>query len=268
MYELAICAIFNQEYRYLPEWVDWHAAQGASHFFLYQHDPNPLNVEKISKKHAQLITLIDWRKDKSDLIQRRAYNHCLQRYAHTCKWLMVLDIDEFLMPADPKREHNALEVLRRHFTQDVAAIEIKVYNFGHKPHMEPPPIGSIIDCFRYVSNRGGWEKSMINGREAKKIQFISAHWISGGRKHKDKGKFFRINHYITKSVKEYKERGELWLRRKKQKNRGGFQFNTDNDRRFNFANAIRYSDRLDITGQIAKNEVHNKLTDFTYSNNL
>ncbi|KIC71456.1 glycosyltransferase family 92 protein, partial [Candidatus Protochlamydia amoebophila] len=34
---LAICTLFQNESKYLPEWIEFHENQGVSHFFLYNH---------------------------------------------------------------------------------------------------------------------------------------------------------------------------------------------------------------------------------------
>jgi hypothetical protein len=259
MFDLAICAIFNNEYSYLPEWVDWHVAQGVQHFFLYQHDPRHIDIDLVSLKHKALITLVDWRHIKNNNIQRRAYNHCLKHHAKKTNWVMVLDVDEFLMATHPDRDGTALCVLKKHFAQDVAGIEIKVYNYGHKPHDVPPKSGSIIDAYKHIGH-GGWEKTMVNGQEASKITFNSAHWVTGGRKHKDLGKFFRINHYFTKSVQEFRNRGRLWKNSKGE----GASFNNYNKTRLIDKNAIAYACKVDLAGIEARELVKTTLTDVTY----
>lgn len=36
-YELAICAIFQDEAAYLKEWIEFHKLVGVQHFYLYNH---------------------------------------------------------------------------------------------------------------------------------------------------------------------------------------------------------------------------------------
>lgn len=58
---LAVCALFRNEARYLDEWVRFHHAMGAQHFFLYDNnsddDPRSVLAPFID---AGGVTLIPW----------------------------------------------------------------------------------------------------------------------------------------------------------------------------------------------------------------
>src|SRR5438105_2354115 len=105
----ALCGVFHTEYDYLPEFVDWWVWQGVRKFVLYQNDPGPLDVARVSTRWAHLIELVDWRdhsltkaeKMKSGGIQRSAYDHYLEKHAGKTAWTAIVDIDEFMMPKTP-----------------------------------------------------------------------------------------------------------------------------------------------------------------------
>ncbi|NIP55441.1 MAG: glycosyltransferase family 92 protein, partial [Phycisphaerae bacterium] len=108
---LAIVAIFRGEDPYLWEWLDFHLLMGVEHFFLYDN-----GLEESSQKLLQpyidagLVTHIPW-PDLPGLrnynwagphtlsIQQLAYGHCVRYFRRNFKWLMQLDLDEFMFPA-------------------------------------------------------------------------------------------------------------------------------------------------------------------------
>lgn len=101
-YELAVCAIFQDDAKYIPEWIEFHKAQGVEHFFLY----NNLSTDDF---HRYLdpyvasgdIDLIEWPRQQEsigqwNMIQCAAYKDCLAKNVKTCKWIAFIDTDEFL----------------------------------------------------------------------------------------------------------------------------------------------------------------------------
>ncbi len=139
-YELAVCAIFRNEARFMREWIEFHKLMGVQHFYLYNNesDDNYLNVLKPYIKQGT-VTLTDW----TDMVvksirpltneayedtcfegfsedfatgsrltvsnQIAAYNHCLKSVESKVKWLAVIDLDEFLFPV---QKNNLLEFLK------------------------------------------------------------------------------------------------------------------------------------------------------------
>lgn len=102
-YEVSVCAMFQNEAKYLKEWLEFHKLVGVEHFYLY----NNLSTDNFRLVLAPYIkskevTLIEW-PYKSDTgswlqIQIDCYSDVLKRAAYKTKWLACLDVDEFLMP--------------------------------------------------------------------------------------------------------------------------------------------------------------------------
>ena len=106
-YDLAICAIFQNDAKYIPEWIEFHHRQGVQHFFLYNNlrEDNP---ESYLKPYIDigLVEVIDWSYTYEDCdwnnMQLNAYNDCLSNNKKYCKWIAFLDTDEFLFSPDFK----------------------------------------------------------------------------------------------------------------------------------------------------------------------
>ena len=101
-YDLAICAIFQNDAKYLPEWIEFHQRQGVEHFYLYNNRSED-NYEEILAPyiHARVVDLYDWDYGYSTEqewipIQCGAYLDCVKKTKKTVKWIAFLDTDEFL----------------------------------------------------------------------------------------------------------------------------------------------------------------------------
>lgn len=102
---LAICCIFRDEAKYLPEWIEFHEAQGVEHFFLYNNlsTDNYLNILQ-PWVISGMVETIEWPFECKNVddwipIQIAAYMDGIER-AKDYQWCAFLDADEFLFSLD------------------------------------------------------------------------------------------------------------------------------------------------------------------------
>lgn len=106
-YDLAVCAIFQNEAAYLREWIEFHKLTGVKHFYLYTNLSSD-KFYKVLKPYIKSgeVDLFEWDyKTISDgsnwtRIQTMAYTHALNISKKEAKWLAILDTDEFLFPVE------------------------------------------------------------------------------------------------------------------------------------------------------------------------
>ena len=107
-YELSVLAIFQNEDRFLKEWLDFYRVLGVDHFYLYNNlsDDNYLEVLQPYVK-AGLVELFDWpfasqpgSESDWNRIQSAAYLEGLRRAKGQSKWVAIVDTDEFLFPVN------------------------------------------------------------------------------------------------------------------------------------------------------------------------
>jgi len=144
MYDLAICAIFQNESPYLAEWLEFHAIVGVQHFFLYDHlsTDNP-SIVLNPYLHRGDVTLIPWSyptldHPEWDALQRRAYEDAVQRTQDKTRWLAFLDIDEFLFPV---QEDNLVDFLRSY--EGVSGVCVNWQMYGTSK-MTTIPAGRLL----------------------------------------------------------------------------------------------------------------------------
>lgn len=101
-WELAIAAMFQDEARWLKEWLEYHLLTGVQHFYLYNNLSKD-NYQDVLRSYVAsgVVDLIEWPYvggNTYDAVQCDAYRDALGRARNTAKWLALIDVDEFLVP--------------------------------------------------------------------------------------------------------------------------------------------------------------------------
>lgn len=109
-YNLSVCAVFKNEAPYLKEWIEYHKLVGVDHFYLYSNLSSD-SFRKVLSPYIKnkMVTLIQWpdhlgpMADSGDIwslsTQVTAYENAIKWKAlNETKWLIILDVDEYLVP--------------------------------------------------------------------------------------------------------------------------------------------------------------------------
>lgn len=106
-YDLAICAVFQNEADYLREWIEFHKLVGVKHFYLYNNLSNDTYYQVLGPYiQSGEVELIEWgyntNPDGSNwsTIQLMACHHAINLSKNAVKWLAIIDTDEFLFPVE------------------------------------------------------------------------------------------------------------------------------------------------------------------------
>lgn len=111
-WELAIAAMFQDEARWLKEWLEYHLLTGVQHFYLYNNLSKD-NYQDVLRPYIDrgVVELNEWpyvSGNTYDAAQCEAYCDALSRARNTVKWLALIDVDEFLVPV---RDADLISVL-------------------------------------------------------------------------------------------------------------------------------------------------------------
>lgn len=124
---LVACA--RWESRYIVEWLTYHRSVGIEHVYLYCNDDQPDELYSKVLPFVQgadpFVTFIYY---NFVGLQFQMYFHFFRNYSHETKWLMFLDIDEFICI----RELNNVPKFVDSFDPSVEAIYFNWCSFGHK----------------------------------------------------------------------------------------------------------------------------------------
>lgn len=244
-YFLCIVAIFKNEESYINEWIDHHRNQGVDHFYLYCNDPNFNKYNIIGND----ITIIDWTNkinmEDGNSIQKQAYYDCVKKYSNDTKYLMLLDIDEFLFPEN--KNIKSIDIIKNYPKNDkIISIRVPRYDYGSNGH-KIKPNGNIVDNYKKREKICSSFKTIINTKYINKnIRFYKVHdfqysnydgkiynknfnydlgYPSGCYKNFINESGLMIKHYFTKSFEEYIDRCNMW--KNGGVNAGGFRKDCD-----------------------------------------
>tara|TARA_Y100001970_G_scaffold186363_1_gene226662 strand:+ start:6551 stop:7531 length:981 start_codon:yes stop_codon:yes gene_type:complete len=210
-FNFVIHSIFKNERPFIKEWLDWHlfCLEGVNHIYLYQNGDDA-RTREIIKPYIDrgLVTLVKYnhiRKEGKGLYikpQHLCKNHCVDNYGKEYKWILHIDIDEFLVPTYGDNNINKLFELYG----DKDHIAIKRVNFGsnnYKKHQE-----SVLLSYTKREKKYSSIKSIAKTNNIKDILQKSCHkWeMNTNNRSTCKNKYFQLNHYYTKSLEDYLKR--------------------------------------------------------------
>lgn len=168
VYEVAVCAIFQNEAPYLKEWIEFHKLQGVEHFYLYNNNSEDNFLEVLYPyRVSNEVTLVRWPftydyadHDKWIDIQSSAYMHCITTYGEETKWVAAIDIDEFLFCPNGESLPNFLESYKEY-----GGLCVNWLKFGTSGVEDIPPGVCMIELLVHRSensfSENKWIKSIV-----------------------------------------------------------------------------------------------------------
>ena len=215
-YRLAIVAIAKNEGDYLEEWLDYYKSVGVSHIYIYDNDSCD-NTEDICNKYPNFVT---YNKIKGKKRQCDAYNDALNRYGKLCKYMAMIDCDEFIFA--PPTNDNVVQKIEKNFLLDnrVGGLVINWEIFGSSNFIKKP-FGKVTDNFLYRASDDFEKNKHVKTicMPQKVIGFVNPHYaiylpnyfavneenevVKGAFTKEVHNRILRINHYFTKSKEEF-----------------------------------------------------------------
>lgn len=148
-HQLSVMAIFQNEDRFLKEWIDYHRLQGVEHFYLYNNLSTDDYLEVLQPYlDAGTVELHDWPfagkpGDQAEWtqVQSAAYRDGLARMQGRTKWAAIIDTDEFILPLSAP---NLIEWLASY--EDCSGILVNWQVFGTSNVERVPDDGLMIEA--------------------------------------------------------------------------------------------------------------------------
>jgi hypothetical protein len=144
-YTLSVCSIFKNEAKFLKEWIEYHRLIGVDHFYLYNVASKDQSIKVLQPYIKKgIVSLINWydlpSHEKSHAtwalaLQIPAYEHAVKyKAAKDTKWLVFLEIDEFLVP----QQADKISDLLKNY-EEYPGIILKSDYFDASIPLLPPP---------------------------------------------------------------------------------------------------------------------------------
>jgi glycosyltransferase involved in cell wall biosynthesis len=253
---LAICAVIQNEGRYLEEWIAFHILQGVSEFVLYD-DGSDDHTSQILERIGRFskITIIPWKFPGGtfDAWQQHAYADCVARLAGQVDYVAFIDIDEFLF----SRNGGGLPRALSNFTKEISAIAVNQRIFGSAALTEDDGglvTSRFIHCTTSDHHENHWFKSIARLGKIKAIESVHSvlptdglYVLNDGQSLVRNGPFpglaahvgegdICLHHYMLKSLSEYRTKQKRWAG-KGMEERFGESYFFDRDSA-SYANAV------------------------------
>ncbi len=202
-YELSVCAIFQNEARFMKEWLDFYRLAGVEHFWLYNNDSTDEYAEVLEPYIKDgIVELIYWPNITPDVpfpfgCQSSAYSDAVNRAKEKTEWLIMIDLDEFIFP---RKGTSIINVIKKHY-KDESGVYIYWQKFGTSHVQQILPNEVMIEKLTWKANEGDdcnkWYKTIFRPKAVKKVEnphlpcYIEKMPV-------DATKRFQLNHYWTR----------------------------------------------------------------------
>jgi len=134
MYYLSVGAMFKNERNGIVEWIKHYLHHGVEHFYLINDGSTDDTVAQIQEYIDKgLITLFNVEEPYYLGRQRNLYNRHILPCIKQTKWLMMVDLDEYVWS---RQSINLLYVLKS--AEHLAQIQIRELLFGSNGHEQQP----------------------------------------------------------------------------------------------------------------------------------
>ncbi|GHV82027.1 hypothetical protein AGMMS49991_05850 [Spirochaetia bacterium] len=244
--ELSIVAIARNEAPYISEWIEYHKLVGVEKFYIYDNKSDD-NLKEVLNSYIEDGTVIytyfpgDGKPGFTQ--QHLCYIDAIRNYKHQTRWLAIIDLDEFIVPVKDKTITDFLKDFT--FYSQIIMRWIIYGSSGHKTK----PDGLVIENYKNRADESDtrWTKVIVNPRSvmAPKTHacFVCGFTVDENKHIVKPEKFMdtnrpdlsmdkiRINHYYTKSLEEYLNKGKhgtLDLPRQYKRNADGFMYDDKN----------------------------------------
>lgn len=207
--EIAICSMIKDEQEYLKEWIEHHLHIGITSIYLYEDDTNNSTSHKDicdEYTNVHLAKFTDMVKPHKRMHNKQCelFNTFLNTYRDKVDYVAFIDIDEFVTFKDG---YSMADLIDECNSRGAILLPWKCY--GANGLIENPT-HKVVDTFtcEAVVNRidPNAYKSFVKVKDVEGGYMLNHHLHNmAGRFHPEciKYKKFWLNHYITKSFREY-----------------------------------------------------------------
>lgn len=215
--KIAVVAIVRDEAEYIAEWLDFHRMVGVDRFYIYDNGSKDDLLGTVEPyQQSGLVHVTRWNTfSVGTLCQELSYAHAIRNCDTDVKWLIFIDIDEFLFS-----ETN--DTIRSVFERSTSYSRLTIprFDFGPSNHVSKPA-GGVIENYLLRDRKLTGRKSAIQPAFAL-ASHIHTPKVSGAmfRVHTNGDGLFdlRLNHYYTKSLDEFKKKQQRgWLQEKQRR---------------------------------------------------
>lgn len=162
LYDLAVVAIMKNAAPYVKEWLDYHLLAGVKHFFIYDNESED-NFKEILHPYidAELVTY-NFYPGKAQ--QMSAYNEAIDNFKFLCRYMALVDDDEFILPKSNRSISEVVEELLS-LSPKLAGVEFQWFLYGSNNQEKADYSRGVLERFKRRANKESLSlKSILNPR--------------------------------------------------------------------------------------------------------
>ncbi len=219
-YYISLVAVFQNEARFLREWIEFYLLMGVEHFYLYNHLSSDDYMEILDPYIKNgIVELKDVKENPKNLqewnsLQTKLYTETAWKVKDLSEWLIVVDTDEFLFPVKAK---NLKEILKKYDDYAALSVNWKMFGTGDVEKIEPDKL--LIESLTKSANHQDLHvKTIVKPRYVK--DFTNPHfpnllpcysqvtenfeYFNGPFMPMESKNILRINHYWARDFEFFK----------------------------------------------------------------
>jgi hypothetical protein len=224
---IALVAIVKDEARYISEWIAFHANLGVRSIYIYDNGSTDETVALAQgRRFLADVRVIPWMNFGRHIrIQTAAYNHAVANFGRRYRWMMFLDIDEFVFPKHGRDLNEAMAAY-----DGLPAVSFPWQMFGPSGHKRRPDT-LVVEAYREravfpPAPQTGPPLNYKTIADPTAIKWVHTHycelWDDDGAMFNDAGRRFwrfdrfnpehatteriQLNHYFTRSHEEFEQK--------------------------------------------------------------
>ncbi|NBB59465.1 glycosyltransferase family 92 protein [Pseudomonas sp. ODNR1LW] len=144
--KIAVCAICRNEVDYVEEWISYYKVSGFDSVFIYDNVSDDGTSELLSALHdVGEITRVHWPRREGIPPQRDAYGHFIENFSAAFDYVLICDLDEFLVVNNTTIKALLAEAECQHENVGAIAFPWLVFGSGGSNFLMP---GLVIDRFK------------------------------------------------------------------------------------------------------------------------
>ena len=223
--KVCLCLICKEERLYIRDFLDYYKKLGFNHIFLYDNnDKNGEDLKEVIYDYIikKFVTYINYHDIKGSLGGpiMSAYYDCYQRNNLIYNWIAFFDVDEYLILKPENFKIQDFLINKRYIDCEAIKINWRIFTDNNKIYYEKGPLNKRFKKPSLISKKANEvTKIIIRGNlsnyalrksyDAHEIFYSNKSCDTNG--HKRKGprinppiyNFAILNHYFTKTIKEY-----------------------------------------------------------------
>lgn len=209
-FEVSICSMIKDEQKYLKEWIDYHLNIGITSIYLYEDDiNNSASHSSICDDYPNVYLgkFTDMVKPHKRMYNKQCelFNKFLDAYKNTVDYVAFIDIDEFI---SFEEGYCLKDLIKRCNQRGAVILPWKCYGANG---LIDNPTHKVVGTFTLEAVRinrfdPNAYKSFVKVKDVNGGFMLNHHLHNmAGMFHPEivKHRKFWLNHYITKSFKEY-----------------------------------------------------------------